>query len=258
MISRYVSWLLPVACLWQAGVVLAEDLPARLDWGRPLVLSTPETGLVQQVTVKPGERVRAGQELLRLDTGGLEARLAEAGAGIREGEARLAEAERERDRTQELYDRTLLAEHELQLAHIALAEARTRLLGARARQAELRQRLLAYRVLRAPWDGRVLAVMAQPGQTVISHERPMPLLELARDGQWEARADVELPVLQRLQLGMALEVVVAGKSYPGEVHALGRQPLAGQGEPRYPLTVVFSAPVAHPLHPGLAARIRLP
>lgn len=257
MISRRVSRLLLAVCLWQVGVVLAEDVPARLDWGRHLVLSTPESGLVERVAVKPGEAVRAGQELLRLDIRALEARLAEAEAQIQEGEARLAEAERERDRTQELYDRTLLAEHELQLAHIALAEARTRLLGARARQAELQQRL-GYRILRAPWDGQVLAVMVQPGQTVLSHERPMPLLELAQDGRWLARAEVRPGVLQRLQPGMSLEVVVAGERYPAQVHALGWQPLAGPGEPRHALVVVFSAPQGHALRPGMDATIRLP
>ena len=249
--------LLLSACLWPMGMVLAEDVPARLDWGRLLVLSTPETGLVRQVGVKPGERVLAGQELLRLDTGSLEARLAEAAAGIQEAEVRLAEVERERDRTQELYDRTLLAEHELQLAHIALAESRTRLLAARARQAELRQRL-GYRVLHAPWDGLVLAVTVLPGQTVLSHDRPVPLLELAQDGQWLARAEVGPQVLQRLVPGMALEVVVAGERYQGEVQAMGWQPLAGPGEPRHALAVAFSAPTERALRAGMTASIRLP
>jgi multidrug efflux system membrane fusion protein len=255
--NRWMCGLLLGACLSNLGTALAEDLPARLDWGRLLVLSTPETGLVEQVAVKPGDRVQAGQELLRLDTRSLEARLAEAGAGVQEAEARLAEAERERDRTRELYDRTLLADHELQLAHIALAEARTRLLGARAQQAELRKRL-GYRILRAPWDGLVLAVTAQPGQTVLSHERPVPLLELAGDGQWLARAEVAPQLLQRLLPGMALEVVVAGERYPGAVQALGWQPLVAAGEPRHALAVAFSAPPERALRPGMAASIRLP
>jgi membrane fusion protein, multidrug efflux system len=257
MINRRVSWLLPVACLWQAGMALAEDLPARLDWAQHLVVATPESGLVERVAVGPGETVRAGQELLRLDSRGLEARLAEAGAGIEEAEARQAEAERERDRTRELYDRTLLAEHELQLAHIALAEARTRLLAVRARQAELRQRL-DYRILRAPWDGQVVAVAVQPGQAVLSHEQPMPLLELVRDGQWLARAEVGAERLPGLQPGMALEVRVAGQRYEGKLHALGWQPLAGEGEPRYALDAVFSAPAGQGLRPGMVASIRLP
>lgn len=254
------SWmrgLLLGACLLPMGSVLAETLPARLHWGQHLVLATTESGLVQRVAVKPGDQVRAGEELLRLDTQALEARLAEAGAGIAEAEARLAEAERERERTQELYDRTLLAEHELQLAHLARAEAHTRLLGARARQAELQQRL-GYRILHAPWDGRVLAVAVQPGQAVLSQERPTPLLELAGDGRWLARAEAAPELLPRLQPGTALAVEVAGQTYEGVVQHLGWQPLAAQGEPRYALEVAFGAAPEHALRPGMAARIRLP
>ena len=256
--TDWLRGLLLGTCLWPMGAVLAEEeVPARLDWGQHLVMATVESGLVQRVAVQPGDRVRAGQELLRLDSQALEARLEEAGAAIQEAEARRAEAERERDRTQELYDRTLLAEHELQLAQLALAEARTRLLGARARQAELQQRL-GYRILRAPWDGRVVTVVVQPGQAVLSHERPMPLLELARDGRWLARAEVGPQQLQQLLPGMALDVVVAGERYPALVHSLSWQPLAGPGEPRHALAVAFSAPAERALRPGMAASIRLP
>lgn len=254
--NNWIRGLLLGACLWPPGPVLAEDLPARLDWARHLVLGTTESGPVQRVLVEPGETVRAGQELLRLDSRGLEARLAEAGAEIVEAETREAEAQRERDRTQELYDRTLLADHELQLAQIALAEAHTRLLAARARQAELRQRL-DQRILRAPWDGRVVAVTVQPGQAVVSHERPMPLLELAGDGQWLARAEVGEALLSRLQPGTPLQVEVAGQSHEATVRTLGWRPIDGSAPPRYALTAAFSAP-DQGLRPGLAARIRLP
>lgn len=255
--SSWMRGLLLGTCLWHMGLALAEDLPAQLDWGRHLVIATPESGLVQRVAVSAGDKVQAGQELLRLDSRALEAHLAEAGAGVEEAEVRLAEAERERDRTRELYDRTLLAEHELQLAHIALAESRTRLMAARARQAELQQRR-DQRILRAPWDGRVVVAMVQPGQAVVSHERPMPLLELVQEGQWLARAELTPETLQRIQPGMSLEVLVAGQRYDAKVQTLGWQPLAGEGPPRYALAVAFAAPAERNLRPGMAASIRLP
>ena len=69
-------------CLGPTATVLADALPARLDAARHLVMGSSESGLVQRVAIAPGDSVRAGQELLRLDSRGLEARLAESGAAV--------------------------------------------------------------------------------------------------------------------------------------------------------------------------------
>ncbi len=249
------------ACLLLVGLlpvaVQAEGVPARLEWQQQIVLSTPESGVIEKLSVVVGDRVQHGQELLRLDTRVQQAQLQQADAAVAETELLLAEAERERDRTLELYDRTLLADHDLQLAQIAYARARTQFAAARAQRAQVQQQL-EYRVLRAPWAGRVIAVPAQPGQTVVSRLEPVPLITLAGEGGMLARAQVRPEQLVGLNPGLALEVEVAGRRYAGVVNSLGWPADEVAGEPRAGLAVHFTVPADTVLWPGMAASIQLP
>lgn len=141
-------------------------------------LGIAASGIVKTVTVTTGQQVKKGQILLTLNQTAIRARLAAAGKRIAQEELELAEAEREVERNRDLYDRTLLSDHELQLAEIAYAVAHTELAEARARLAEYRIRLEQSQ-LRAPVNGLIREVMAWPGMAVANSMTITPLIVMS-------------------------------------------------------------------------------
>ncbi len=127
-----------------AGTVTASGEVVPL---RHVRLSFPLTGIVESVEVKEGDRVTAGQPLIRLDTTILEAKVAEA-------EAAVATAE-----TQVRYLRRVGSSAEqLDSAQASVDRAAALLESAKA--------TLAQATLTAPMDGTVAALDIAPGEVV--------------------------------------------------------------------------------------------
>ena len=171
-LRRAVNALLLLLC---AAPVWAAGTPGTLEWARRVELSTPVSGVVATVNVEPGDQVDKGEALVALDQRGFHAEVLRARADKRRLAQALAEAKRQRNRAQELYDRTLLSQHDLDLAKIAYTTARAKY---EAADAALIQAMLdlEYSTVRAPFAGVVLARPAQVGQTVVSRLRSVPLV----------------------------------------------------------------------------------
>lgn len=107
-------------------------------------LTTRVSGVVESVLVKPGQRVKKGAVLLRLDRTILQARLEEATADHARAQADEADAKREQGRAQELYDRTVSSTSELEAAELRYARAQAALSAAQAR------RVIAQKTWRMP------------------------------------------------------------------------------------------------------------
>ncbi len=233
-------WLVPVAWILAAcaaTLAQAADVPAVVGWSQRVELGTLVSGIVMKVNVQPGQKVARGDELISLDDRGfrsqVQRRLAENG----HAQAVLEEAQREDERAIELYDRTVLSDFERNQALIALQAARAA--AERARVLLLEARLdLERSVVRAPFDGLVLAINAAPGQTVVSDLQSQPLVTLADNAVLRARAQVDAVQAARLQTGQALRATVRGRVLEATVSFVGLEPVgtAGQG-PRYELVV---------------------
>jgi len=143
-------------------------------------LTTRVSGVVEAVLVKPGQRVKKGTVLLRLDRTVLRARLDEAKAEYARAQADEADAKREQGRAQELYDRTVSSTSELEAATLRYARARAALSAAQARRV-IAQKDLADAELKAPFDGVVNAVPGGPGTVVAADCQPKPLVILDPD-----------------------------------------------------------------------------
>jgi len=245
--------------MWSLASVsaLGADVPARLHWSRESALGTTVSGTVDAVVADVGDRVHKGQALVRLDQRPYKARLSEARARVKELAASRKEAGRELERAKNLYDRTVLAEHELQLARIADAKAEARLQAGRAALTQARVNL-DYTVIRAPYEAWVLHRQAAVGQTLVSRLKSVPLVTVAEAGRMVARAELSLEQVSRLKPGQALTVVVDDHRYQGHVRRLGLEPSAGGGSKRYPVDVVFALPDGQLLRAGQAATVELP
>ncbi len=239
------------------GLLLATEalaLEARLDWDRETLLSMPVKGVVTRLAVRPGDTVDRGALLVQLDQRPIRNRIDAAQAELRKLEAIRAEAKRELARAEELYDRTVLSEHELQLKKNDFIAAQADYEAGRARltAARLEQE---YSTLRAPFALRVLARQVEVGQTVVGDLRPTPVLRVAAEDTLLAVAEVDVQRAASLQPDQELTVTV------GQLHRRGRlvavEPLGAEQPGRYRIAVRILRQGA-PWLAGQKADIELP
>jgi RND family efflux transporter MFP subunit len=169
MKQRIVAMALAGICLGGASTLWAAD---------KVELTTRVSGVVDEVLVKPGQRVKKGALLLRLDKTVLQAHFDEATADLARAQADEADAKRELERAQEMFNRTVSSASELEAASLRYARAQAALSGAKARRV-IAQKNLNDAELRAPFGGVVSAVPGGPGTVVAAECQPKPLIVLS-------------------------------------------------------------------------------
>jgi RND family efflux transporter MFP subunit len=146
---------------------------------RQATVSSKTTGQVAEVLVEEGDRVEAGQVVARLDNSNAlredalaQSQLAAARARENETAALLKEAELTVQRRRELWERKLISRAEVDNAEAAQQSLQAQL---RTRQADIKtaeqhvhiqRQLLDDLVIRAPFNGVVVAKNAQPGEII--------------------------------------------------------------------------------------------
>ena len=244
--------LASLALCAQVATAPAAEYTARLDWSQRAVLSTPVSGVIRTVAAAAGVRVAAGQVLLQLDQRPFESALRDARAQLEKHRLLRDEAGRELERTRELYERTVISVHDLQLGEIAFAAAESDYSSAAA-ALEAASLELEYSTLPAPFDGLVLEVQVTTGMTVINTQQATPLIILARDRPMHAQAQVAADTLYSLATGQAATVTVDGKRYSGKLLHIGAE---ADSRGQYTLTVAFD-PEDIEMRAGLPARIEI-
>jgi len=134
------------------------------------------SGQVQQVTVKVGQRVKPGQLLMQIDDQAYQAQLAMQAAALKASELKLADAQIELDQAADLYDRTVTAKREFDVAKLAYDLAEQAMLKAKA-QLQSTQAWQKYYRIEAPVNAKVIAIQAPKGTTVFGENNPLILLE---------------------------------------------------------------------------------
>lgn len=255
--KRMIRFVLALAGMVSAGAIAAAEVPATVQWSQRVELGTPVSGVVARVNVAAGAQVRKGAILLALDDRRFKAELAQARAEAERLQQVHAEAERENERAQELYDRTLLSDHELEVTKIALATSAAQYQAAKTAvtQAELN---LEYSAVRAPFDARVLEVRAGVGQAVAADLAAVPLVTVAEAGRRAIRAALEENRLSTVRAGQSLDVRVGGKTYTGKVMHVGLEPIAQTATLSYPVDILIEVPEDAGLRAGQPAAVVLP
>lgn len=165
----------------KASMLLIAFSLTSTTWAADRVsLTTPVSGVVKEVYVQVGQRVKKGDRLVALDDTILKARVMEAEAGLARVKHEADEADRDFKRAQELYDRGVSSTTEFDAAK--LKHSRT---TASAKEAEARliiaQKNLEYAVLKAPFDGVVKVREAEPGMYVPANLNPPTLIVLGKN-----------------------------------------------------------------------------
>ncbi len=125
-------------------------------------LSTKLMGTVTAVLVHEGDRVRAGQPLLRIDARDLVAKAEQVGASIADAQAMQRDAATHAARFRALYADSAATRAQLDAAETGLARADAGLRAARAASGEL-DAMRSYATVSAPFSGIVTMRAVDPG-----------------------------------------------------------------------------------------------
>jgi RND family efflux transporter MFP subunit len=180
----------PTAAVQTHQIGRSLDMDGAIQPARQATVSAQTAGTVLTLTVKAGDRVKAGQLLARLDARVAAAGVAESDAGLAQANANLHNARTQLDRTRELRGQGYISqsaldntENQFKAAEAAVAQAR-----AGRSQATLAQ---GFASVNAPFDGTVLAThldtgdLAAPGRPIVTVYAPGAL-----------RAVVQVPASQ--------------------------------------------------------------
>lgn len=245
--------LLGLGALFAMAPAYAADLDATIQWSRRTELALPVSGVVARVEANAGQRVAQGRLLLALDETPFLGSVNEAQAQLARRKIEHDEATRDAKQAQELYERTVLSNVEIENARMKLARAEAGYNEAKAilDRARYRQKVSA---LRASFDLVVLSRHVEPGQAVSAELKPPVLLVVAAAGEYLAQARVPAERVTGLKLGQSVTVDVAGKTYTAALKAWSHDPAGGK-EP-YLLEALFST--TETLYAGQPARLRWP
>jgi HlyD family secretion protein len=245
------------------------ELRGSIEAERTVRIGSPAPGQVTSVAVVVGARVKRGQVLARLDDVEQRASLATADAQLTTAELDATQAEAR------LMNELELLEGEGKLpdgllpyeildgdageAQIALMTAAAALEQRVATVRKARQ-LAARRVLRAPFDGVVLAKTVEAGETIAASPPGPPLFIVGSDpARLLVRADVDDPLVARIQPGPARLAVpaVPGGSFPATIRQVSIGQKSGGSPARYQALLAVENRDGL-LAPGMSVTVRLP
>jgi RND family efflux transporter MFP subunit len=189
----------------QTGPVLSGSLtPAREARVRAEI-----AGTVLETFVEPGQRVKRGTLLARIDDRAVRDGYLSAKSSVRSAEQSLQLARRNAERSERLAQAGAVAEREREASASAAANAEAALADARARLATAAKEL-AYTQVRAPIEGVVSERQATAGDVV---QTGNALFTIVDPRSLELAGTVPAEAVAQLKPGAPVEFTVAG--YPG-------------------------------------------
>jgi len=237
----------------------AEEFSASLDWSQRVELGFAVSGIVEKVFVNAGQKIKKNSALVQLDNDVFRAQVKKNKTLLVSAQEALNEARREQDRALELYDRTVLSDHDLQvtknkfkLSQAELAKVQAELIAS--------QHNLKYSTIRSPFDAVVLQRYAQPGQIIATQFRQAPLIVVAASDKMIARFFVKEDKLNTVVKNRMVKIIVAEHHYSGKIIAIGLELLKGDSSSAgttsgYPVEVEFS--VTDLLRAGRTAKVEI-
>lgn len=215
------------------------------------------TGMVTQVHVSEGDRVRAGQVLAQLDDSAARATVASAESQLMadralppEFQAQLVRDRRTLERTQALIKADAISQTNLDTAVAAVGIDEAELAHAVGQVAVDRKTLaydntqLSYTVIRAPFDGVVTERYAHPGEMIspeaVGGFTQTGICKVVDMQSLEIDVDVNEAYVQRVHAGQTVEAVLdAYPDWPIAAHVIGVVPTANQQKATVKVRVAF-------------------
>ncbi len=241
-----------VAVAEARAIPVVEWTSGTLASARRTAVSSRILARIQEVRVKAGDTVRAGDVLVVLESADYKARAQGARDALKAAEARLKLAESELARIRPLFEKGVVPRRRLDQAVSArdAAAAEVRRLRQQLREAET---LLSYTIIRSPVSGRVVDRLAEPGDMAVPAE---PLLRIYDPTLLRVEVPVRETLAVRLGIGdrLTVELPSLGQWFTGTVQEI--VPFADPGA----RTLLFklALPKDERLFAGMYARVAVP
>lgn len=224
---------------------------------RTAEISTRMMARISAVDVEVGDRVRAGETLVRLGTEDVAANRLKAEAAVRAAQATRDEAARQAARMDTLYAQDVVAQVQRDGAHLRLAQAESQLALAEATLQEV-ETAASYATITAPFAGAVVRRFADEGDVA---NPGMPILVLEDAGERDVVVAVPFDLTGGLANDMPLRVSTTdGRAGTASVRAIaaGADPMTRTVEvratlpPNWPTGVAVTVLVPAGSHEGIA------
>ena len=205
----FLLMLVPISCF-------ARELTGMLVWPTKSILSFPVEGVIDQVKVNEGYGVRKGELLAQLDQKPFIFSTRKHQSKVAEVQPLLLDAQLEFSQAEELFERTVLSEMELQKTEAVLKglQAKAAIEEADLKLAEWQQ---SQSKLIAPYDGVVIETNLVQG-LVISHENKSDIrLVLGEKGVMQANVLYPYDELHNVAIGKSVNVIIGSDQYQGQL-----------------------------------------
>ena len=189
------------------------------------VVKARVAGELQELSLREGDRVQAGQVIARIDPSEYQARVRQAQQQADSAKAQVDIAQRQFDNNQALVNQGFISQ-------TALLNSQASLNGAKATHAaalaalDLAEKSLVDATLRSPLTGVVAQRLAQPGERVAIEAR---LIEVINLSQLEIEAALTAEDASRVRVGMTAQLQVEGVAKPVPAKVLRINPSAQMG-----------------------------
>ncbi|MBI5215883.1 MAG: efflux RND transporter periplasmic adaptor subunit [Ignavibacteriae bacterium] len=215
------------------------------------------SGILSKIYVDFNDVVRAGQIVAQIDSTFLNASVKEAEANVERNQAQVNEAKRTVKRTNELFEKNLVSQSELDAVQTTYESALAQMKQAQAAHDRARVNL-RYSTIISPIDGVVISRDVDVGQTVAASLQAPKLFSIANDlTHMQVEASVDEADIGQIKEGQSVTFTV--DSYPdetfeGTVKQVRLAPVLTQNVVTY--TVIIEVPNPDlKLRPGMTATV---
>ncbi len=208
-------------------VALGTDIPitGTLKAVRSALVKARVPGELQGLTVREGDRVRAGQVLARIEPTEYSERLRQTQQQADAARAQVDIAQRQYDNNAALVNQGFISRTALDNSLASLEAARA---NHRAAQAgvEVVRKSLADTVLRAPIDGQIAQRLVQPGERVATEAR---IVEIVDASELELEAALSPADSVAVRVGQSAHLDIEGVTQPVAARVVRINPSAQPG-----------------------------
>lgn len=217
------------------------------------------SGRIEKIYVDFNSKVRKGQIIAQIDSTFLYATVKQSEASLERAKAQVNNTQRTLKRTQDLFNKNLVSQADLDAAKTANESAVADL---KAAEADLDRQVvnLRYAAIRAPIDGVVISRDVDVGQTVAASLQTPKLFSIGNDlTLMQVEASVDEADIGQVKLGQ--EVAFTVDAYPdeqfkGKVSQVRLSPVLVQNVVTY--TVIIDVPNPDlKLRPGMTATVSI-
>ena len=199
-------------------------------------LASEVSGVIEEVFVHEGQKVKKGQKLARLNGDILEKEILSQNASLRQAKAQLQKVKNHFERYKKLYKSQSVAykEYEDALYNLQSQEANTQSIEAKLQNLRAKK---SKKILKAPYDGVILENHLKQGEWANIGQS---IFSIANINSFEAKMHVPFSVMRNLKIGQDLEVKIAGENYDAKIKAI--IPLGNTQDKTFPIKLSIKDP----------------